>query len=251
MRKATDWALSGREPDLLCHCGKARTVVQVISYWELGESSLHIAGLHLSSQGAVPVFAVAEPNTAGTQPLPRQVFWEEMTGWGIMTPSPKGMGAGGGGGAFYWVRRFKCRNLGSAGLESMALVKKEPRRPPKKDPDLALTLCFGSCKHLLLIIMLKGNQKKNGVREEKRSSVFYPTNKPCFVFTKAIVLTRIEEFCTAAAKYKDEDQLANKFKGSLYPLLCSAKGLRLKKVLGTALSPSSSLTQAHTPVCTQ
>lgn len=55
----------------------------------------------------------------------------------------------------------------------------------------------------------------------------------------------------AAAKYKDEDQLANKFKGSLYPLLCSAKGLRSKNVLGTALSPSSSLTQAHTPVCTQ
>lgn len=49
--QATDWAPIGREPDLLCHCSKACAVVQVISDWKLGESSLHIAGLHLSPPG--------------------------------------------------------------------------------------------------------------------------------------------------------------------------------------------------------
>ncbi len=121
------------------------TVVQVASYWS-SESGLHIAGLHLASQEAIPVFAVAEPNIPSTWTVPRQVFSEEMTGSGPMLFTPKW--------AFYWVWRFMCHNLGSTRRSQWYRSRRSLAAPKRywPGPDLV----FLSCKHLLLIITSKG-----------------------------------------------------------------------------------------------
>lgn len=148
------------------------------------------------------------------------------------------------------MRRFKCRNLGSPVPESTALGREgasacpplplHHRKRYQSDPDLV----FGELSTSVADHHFERKQK-NGVREKRIFVFFHPTNKPCFVFSEALVLTRMGEFCTAAAKYKDEDELANEFKESLYSMLCFAKYLCLKKILGTVLSTSSSVTSPH------
>lgn len=118
------------------------------------------------------------------------------------------------------MRRFKCCNLGSPGPESTAPVEKEPRRPapPKKQYQSGPDLVFGKLSTSVADHHVEREQKRGFGRRESCFS-------PCVVFSETLVLTRMEELCTAAAKYKDEDQLANGFKESLYSTLCSAKGL--------------------------
>lgn len=129
---AVAWIMSFRyRTDLICY--SRWPCCQVAYYWS-SVSGLHIAGLHLASQEAIRVFAVAVPNIPSTWTVPRQVFSEEMTGSGPMLFTPKW--------AFIECEG-SCVTTSEAHIRVNGAVQEGILLPPK-DTNLALTLCFGA-----------------------------------------------------------------------------------------------------------